>query len=184
MKIALVYTPSEIHADVVEWLTEGWKGQQEDAIPFLKHLAVLRQGCSLKAESLILVEQGTVLAPDFEKKVAALIAKIPAEYTTCLLTHYVTSWDGITYVENSDKLLCHPTDNVLGSFAYWIRMSHVEHLLSMYDQPLRNIPNFKLNPEKISRLGRVCMLVTPLAARLDQKEFRNYYSNYGFCDPE
>ena len=68
MKIALVYTPSEIHADVVEWLTEGWKGQQEDAIPFLKHLAVLRQGCSLKAESLILVEQGTVLDPDFEKE--------------------------------------------------------------------------------------------------------------------
>lgn len=184
MKVALVETPTEIHSDVVDWLTDGWKGKREDAIQFIKHLAVLRQGVSLKMESLIVVEQGTVLAPDFEKKVAALITKIPAEYTTCLLTHYVTSWDGITYVENTDKLLCNPTDKVLGSFAYWIRMSHVEHLLGIYDQPLRNIPNFVLTPEKISRFGRVCMTTTPLVARLDQKAFRNYYSNYGFCDPE
>lgn len=184
MKVALVYTPTEIHPDVVDWLTDGWKGKPEDVISFLKHLAVLRQGVALKAESIIVVEQGATLAPDFEKKVAALIMKIPADYTTCLLSHYVTSWDGITYVENSDKLLCNPTDKVLGSFAYWIRTSHAEHLLAMYDQPLRNIPNFKLSPEKISRFGRVCMLVKPLAARLDQKEFRKYYSNYGFCDPE
>lgn len=184
MKVALVYTPTEIHPDVVDWLTEGWKGDREDAIKFLKHLAVLRQGVALRTESIIVVEQGVVLAPDFEKKVAALIQKIPPEYTTCLLSHYVTSWDGITYVENSDKQLCHVTDKVLGSFAYWIRTSHVEHLLGMYDQPLRNIPNFNLTPEKISRLGRICMLVKPLVARLDQKAFRDYYSNYGFCDPE
>ena len=181
MKVGIVYTPKEIHPDVVAWLTEGWESNDYDqALHFLKHLSALRRSVSLDADYIVVIEEGAILAPDFDKKVEAIANKMPFEYTTCLLTHYVTSWQGITYLEGSDYLLCHPTENVLGSFAYLIRKSHVEHLLGLYDRPLRQLPHRHVSPEKISRLGRLCMVVTPLVARLDRDHFKEYYGYYNF----
>ena len=184
MKLALVYTPEEIHPDIIGWLTEGWQGNPKEVIPFLKHLAVLRQGAVLKADGLIVAEEGIVLVPDFQDKVARILSKLPPQYTTCLFSHYVSSWKDIKYIDNTDNQLCNTTDNVHGSFCYWIRMSHLEHLLAMFDQPLRNIPHLKLNPERFSRFGQVCMVCTPLAARLDQENFRTYFSHYGFSEKD
>lgn len=183
MQVTLVYTPEEIHPDVLQWATEGWPGKPEDAIPFLKHLAALRQSISRKCDHVIIVERGVVLDPDFKKKIYPILSKIPDTSTTCLLSHYVTSWQGLAFIDNTDKQLCTVNINVHGSFAYWMRRTHIEHLLAIYDQPLRNIAKIDLTPDKVTHLiGKVCMVYTPLAARLDTPNYKAYFANYGFLE--
>lgn len=180
MKIAIVYTPEKIDPDIIDWVTSGWKGCPDDVIPFLKHLSAIRQGASLNVEGLIVIEKGCVLAPQFDKKITALINKIPQNYTTCLLSYYITDENNITYVQEGNKDLCVLNDNVKKSFAYWIKMTHAELLLSMFDKPLRSIPCFELTPECFSRSGCICFSQTPLVAYLDQQPYRDYFSRYGF----
>lgn len=187
MKIAIVYTPEKIDPEVVDWVTSGWNGCPDDIIPFLKHLAAIRQGAAFNVEGLVIVEKGCVLAPQFEKKITALINKIPRNYTTCLLSYYIDhniDSTNVTYVQEGNKELCVLNNNVKESFAYWIKMSHAELLLSMFDKPLRSIPSFKLSPECFSRLGCVCFSLTPLVAYLDQQPYRDYFSRYGFKKEE
>jgi hypothetical protein len=180
MKVGLVYTPREIYPDILAWLTQGWTGSPDEALSFLKHISALRQGVALGLESFIVVEAGVTPFPEIGKNIPNVITKIPAGFTTCLLSHYVTSWDGINFVEGTDKTLCHISDHVHSSFAYWIRSSHAEYLLGMYDQPLRNLPNFKITAESISRFGRVCMVYQPLFAYVERSPFKEYFYSYGY----
>ena len=48
MKIAIVYTPEKIDPEVVDWVTSRWNGCPDDIIPFLKHLAAIRQGADIE----------------------------------------------------------------------------------------------------------------------------------------
>lgn len=179
-KIALVYTPKEIDAEVLAWLTDGYHGEIDKVISFLKHVAALKQAIAMHADCAVIVEYGAVLDPEFQKKINLVIPKIPDKYNICLLSHYVTSWDGLNFVEGTDNMFCTISNKVHGSYGYWIRLNHVEHLLALYDQPLRNIPQFSLGAETISRMGQVCMLYKPIIARLDDENFKNYFGTYGF----
>lgn len=180
MKVGLVKTPPDIHTDVVEWLCDGMEGNY---IPFLNHVAALRQASTLSSDidNIVIAEHKTTLCPNFEAELEKIIPLIPPEYNTCLLSHYVVStWSGITFIPNTNTTLCTLTSNVQGSWAYWVRRPHIEYLLSLFDQPLRNIASFNLTPDTITRLGKVCMLHKPLIALMDTQAHCNYFQAYGF----
>lgn len=181
MKVIMIRTKPDIHPDIVNWLTEGYIPTADSKIiPFLVHLDALRQASASSADCVIIIEDGTIIDPDFNNKINAIVPKIPIEYDTCLLSHYVLTWDGLSFINGTDKQLCSVNSGIIGSYAYWMRMKHVEHLLAMFDQPLRNIPQFNINPETLTRLGRVCMVHQPLIAKVTDVNQKKYFASYGF----
>lgn len=180
MVFTLVRLADSIDSSVVDWLTDGMSNPTM-YIPFLLHLDALRRGAGNPDGVVVLSREG-VVGPDFDLRVRGLLSLVPEEYTTCLLSHYVTTdWSGIAYVEGCNNLLATPTSRVEGSsLAYWIRGSHLTHLLELYDQPIRYIADMSITPETLCRRGRVCMACTPIVGRLDESRYIDYYANYGF----
>lgn len=182
LKMAFVtseFLPKDIHSDVTDWMTEGWKGDKKEANNILRHLSAMKKVYSSKCDFAVISEEGLDKHKDFNKMLSEIIPKLPNNLDICFLTHYVGNWDGCQYL-SEDKTLCLFTSQVYHLDAYLIRMSHIQYLLSIYDRPFQHITKININiPGMIH--SRACMVYKPLFANLkNQQQSKYYIEGYGF----
>lgn len=182
LKMAFVISetlPKDIPTDISNWITEGWKGDKNEANNILRHLSAMKKAYNPRYNYAVISEQGLVMHKDFNKMISEVISKLPINFDICFLTHYVLNWEGCRYVSD-DKSLCSFGSQVFFLDAYLIRMSYIEHILSIYDRPFRNITKINLTLGGIIH-QRACMVYKPLFANLKSPEQSKYYiEGYGF----
>ena len=168
-----VQVPKAVDKEVVAWLTNGWWGNHEACIPFIKHLSALKQAVNYETEWIVITEPDVVYHKEFKSKVGLIGTRVPPIFQICLLSTMRTK-----PVDN-DQTFYVPTEDTLFSFCYMIRRSHAEYLLHLFDQPFRNLIFNSLPPERLTRLGPVCALTKPIAGRVDNPSMLNYFSTFG-----
>lgn len=174
------YLPKEIDYDVQAWLS--WPNEPKDSNKeFLRHLSVFRQISADKMDQAIILDPNVILPDNFDDKVNKLLDDTDdheLDFDILLLSSYVTNWTGIRYYSLKD--ICSVTENVKGSFAYWISRDFIENKLSIYDRPLRTISinDINLNVEILTRSDKMAMASYPLCYRNDTPFYHNYFKQW------